>query len=182
VYHVCLLLALLSLGASRFGPHPSTGWAEQVVEITEYKQVLSSEVQLPGTVSDYNSDVARADFIAGVASALSIDASAVRSLTFTASRRLRRRQLVSRAVVTHGPRVALRRGRRQLQVDAGTSTSVDASYEVVTSDPLVATHLVAVAADAAAFTETLVMELNRPGTALPTLEAAQVTVAAPTVT
>jgi hypothetical protein len=26
------------------------------------------------------------------------------------------------------------------------------------------------------------MELNRPGTALPTLEAAQVTVAAPTVT
>ena len=151
-----------------------------MVEITEYKQVLSSEVQLPGTVSDYNSDVARADFIAGVASALSIDASAVRSLTFTASRRLRRRQLVSHA---HGPSsVALRRGRRQLQVDAAASTSVDASYEVVTSDPLVATHLVAVAADAAAFTETLVMELNRPGSALPTLEAAQVTVAAPTVT
>ena len=167
-------------GGNHVGPNQSTGWAKQVVEITEYSQVLSSEVQLPGTISDYNGDVARAEFVAGVASALSIDASAIRSLTFTASRRLRRRQLVSHAIVTHRSSVALWQDHRQLQVDA--TATIDASYEVVTSDPLAATNLVAVTADPAAFTETLVMELNRVGTALPTLEAVQVTAAAPTVT
>ena len=177
MYHVCLLFALLSRGENHFGPNLSTGWAKQVVEITEYSQVLRSNVQLPGTISDYNGDVARAEFIAGVASALSIDASAIRSLTFTGSRR---RQLVSHTIVTHRSSVALWRDHRQLQVDA--TATIDASYEVVTSDPLAATDLVAVTADPAAFTETLVMELNRVGTALPTLEAVQVTVAAPTVT
>lgn len=156
------------------------GLTEQAIEIQDYTQTLSNEMQLPGTVSDYSGDAARAQFTAGVASALSVDESAITSLTFTASRRLRR--LVSHAVSDRGSSAQLQRHRRRLQADAAASSSVYASYDVVTSDPLVANNLVAVTADPTAFTEILVTELNSAGTALPTLDTFQVSVTPPTTT
>lgn len=76
----------------------------------------------------------------------------------------------------------LQRHSRRLQADAAASTSVDASYDVVTTDPLVANDLLEVTADPTAFAETLVTTLNSAGTALPTLDTSQVSVAPPTVT
>lgn len=165
----------------RSGPFCAAGWNEQVVEISGYIMVLSSEVQLPGTASDYASDSARAEFTAGVASALNIEASAVRSLTFATSRRLRRRQLLSHEMFEQVLTMQLQGQRRQLQTGGAGSSSVSASYEVVTSNPAAAADLLAATADSATFTERLVTELNSAGDTLPTLDTTQVAVADPLI-
>jgi hypothetical protein len=126
--------------------------------ITSFEQTISSATRISGTLSDYETAAAKAQFRAGLADALSIELSAISELTITGARRRR----------------------RQLQDSMGTVTI---SYDVVLTDPTAAATAAAAAKDTATFTQALVQAVNDAGGGGGglSLEASAVAVEPPTI-
>ena len=121
------------------------------VLITNFEQIISSDVRVVGTALDYESAAAKAQFRAGIAGAMSVDVSSVLHLTVTD-------------------------GRRRLQDD-----TVTISYDVVLTDPTAAATAAAAAKDTPVFAHALVQAVNEAAGGGLSLQASDVTVEPPAI-
>ena len=128
--------------------------------ITSFEQIITCAMNVPGSVSDYESTAAQTQFRTGVAVALGVDLSAISELTIEDARRRR----------------LLRR------LEDGISSRVAISYDIVITDPTAAAIVAAATKDTAVFAVAFVEAVNAIGGGVLTLDVSLVNVEAPSIT
>jgi hypothetical protein len=162
----------------------ASGAEGAVVAITSFEQTAALEAQVPGSLADYEAPAAQLQFRTGVASALSVDLSAVSELTVVATRRRRLATVIAVSRATAAAAAAAAAAalspqplRRRLEDDP----SVTISYDVTVEGPSAAADVAAATADLTTFAQALTEAINQvPGGSL-SIDASLVTLAPPVI-